>query len=129
MLNFTKRRHADAWREGCRTLFAASLVFAASLFFVFVVGLGTMPAYAADAEVDIDNFSFTPPALTVKAGTAVIFRNRDDIPHSVVGVEGEFHSKALDTDDTFTFTFAKPGTYVYFCGLHPNMKGEIVVTP
>jgi plastocyanin len=70
-------------------------------------------------EVNIDNFTFTPKELTVKAGTAIIF------PHSVVGAEGN----ALDTVDSFSFIFAKPGTYEYFCGLHPQMQGRIVVTP
>jgi plastocyanin len=89
----------------------------------------TLPAVAAGTEVNIDNFAFTPKELTVTAGTAVVFRNRDDIPHTVVGANGEFHSKALDTDDSFSFTFAKAGTYVYFCGLHPQMQGRIIVTP
>jgi len=89
----------------------------------------TLPAVAAGAEVNIDNFAFTPNELTVKAGTAIVFRNDDDIPHSVVGSKGEFHSKALDTGDSFSFAFAKPGTYVYSCGLHPRMQGKITVTP
>jgi plastocyanin len=73
-------------------------------------------------EVNIDNFTFTPKELTVKAGTAIVFRNRDDIPHSVFGAKGAFHSN-------FSFIFAKPGTYEYFCGVHPQMQGRIVVTP
>ena len=83
------------------------LIFATTALGVIL----TVPAVAAGTEVNIDNFAFTPKELTVKAGTTVVFRNRDDIPHSVVGSEGEFHSKALDTDDTFEFTFAKAGTY------------------
>jgi plastocyanin len=78
-------------------------------------------------EVNIDNF--TRQRNTVKAGTAIVFRNRDDIPHRVVGAKGAFHSKALDTDDSFSFIFAKPGTDEYFCGVHPQMQGSIVVTP
>jgi plastocyanin len=89
----------------------------------------TMPAVAADTEVNIDNFAFTPKELTVKTGATIVFRNRDDIPHSVVGTNGEFRSKALDTDDTFSFTFTKAGTYDYSCGLHPQMQGKVVVTP
>jgi plastocyanin len=88
----------------------------------------SFPVRAAKMEVNIDNFTFTPKELTVKAG-AIVFRNRDDIPHSVVGAKGAFHSKALDTDDSFSFIFAKPGTYEYFCGMHPQMQGRIVVTP
>jgi plastocyanin len=103
----------------------------ATLLAACLGAFATSPLVAADAETEvyIDNFAFSPEALTVKAGTVVAFRNRDDIPHSVVGVNQEFHSKALDTDDTFSFTFAKPGTYNYFCGLHPKMTGEIIVTP
>ena len=82
---------------------------------------------AKAAEVKIDNFSFGPQALTVAVGATVRWTNRDDIPHSVVSAEGAFKSKALDTDETFSFTFAKAGTYSYFCGLHPKMTGKVVV--
>ena len=88
-----------------------------------------LPVRAADTAVNIDNFTFSPKELTVKAGTVIVFRNRDDIPHTVNGTKGEFHSKALDTDESFSFTFANPGTYEYFCGLHPQMTGRVVVTP
>ena len=84
-------------------------------------------AWADDADVGIDNFAFTPEALTVKAGTKVTFTNHDDIPHLVVAVDGKYRSKALDTNDKFSFTFDKPGEYAYFCGLHPKMKGKIIV--
>ncbi|HMK89258.1 MAG TPA: cupredoxin family copper-binding protein [Methylocystis sp.] len=87
-------------------------------------------AFAAqDATVAIDNFAFTPATLTVKAGTKVVFVNHDDIPHNVVGEKLKFRSRALDTDESFAFVFDKPGDFVYFCGLHPQMKGEIRVTP
>ncbi len=57
------------------------------------------------------------------------FTNDDDIPHSIVETTGKFHSPALDTEDKFSFTFDKAGSYEYFCGLHPHMKGKVVVTP
>ena len=79
------------------------------------------------AEVQIDNFSFTPEALTVKAGTTITWTNRDDIPHTVVSSDQEFKSKALDTDDKFTASLTKPGSYTYFCSIHPKMTGKIVV--
>ena len=79
--------------------------------------------------MSIENFAFTPQVLQVKAGTTVTFVNHDDIPHSVISETDAFHSHALDTDDKFTFTFAKPGEYAYVCGLHPHMKGKIVVVP
>jgi plastocyanin len=85
------------------------------------------PARAADTEVTIDNFTFAPERVTVKAGTTVTWINRDDIPHTVASTTRLFKSKALDTDDKFSFTFATPGMYEYFCSLHPHMKATIVV--
>jgi amicyanin len=82
---------------------------------------------AAPAEVKIDNFNFTPATLTVPVGTAVTWTNRDDIPHNVVSDDKSIKSKTLDTDEKFTFTFSKPGTYTYFCSIHPKMKGTVVV--
>ena len=82
---------------------------------------------AANAEIKIDNFSFTPSELTVPAGTEVTWTNRDDIPHNVVTEDKSIKSKVLDTNDKFSFTFAKPGTYSYFCSLHPKMKGTVIV--
>jgi plastocyanin len=82
---------------------------------------------AAPAEVKIDNFSFTPASITIPAGTEVTWTNRDDIPHNVVSDDHSIKSKVLDTDEKFTFTFTKPGTYSYFCSLHPKMKGTVVV--
>jgi plastocyanin len=86
-------------------------------------------ARAEDAAVTIDNFTFTPATLTVKAGTRVVWKNEDDIPHTVVSDASPplFRSKALDTDDSYSTVFDKPGTYRYFCGLHPHMQGTIVV--
>ena len=82
---------------------------------------------ASPGEIKIDNFSFTPATLTVQARTKVTWTNRDDIPHTIVSSEQKFKSKALDTDDAYSFTFTEPGTYQYFCGLHPKMVGKIVV--
>jgi len=82
---------------------------------------------AAEMEVGIDNFVYNPQQLTVKAGTTVTWVNRDDIPHTVTSKTGVFRSKALDTDDKFSFTFATAGAFPYFCALHPHMTGTIVV--
>jgi plastocyanin len=79
------------------------------------------------AEVKIDNFSFGPETLTVPAGTTVTWVNRDDIPHTVVSIEGAFKSKVLDTDQKFSFPFNKPGSFPYFCSVHPKMMGKIIV--
>ena len=87
------------------------------------------PDAAAGTIVKIENFTFNPPELTVKPGTKVTWQNADDIPHSVVAESGEFHSKPLDTDETYMMAFADAGEVVYFCGLHPHMKGKIIVKP
>jgi plastocyanin len=78
-------------------------------------------------DVKIDNFSFTPATLTVKAGTQITWTNGDDIPHTVVSDAQSFKSKLLDTDEKFTFTASRPGTYSYFCSIHPKMTGKVVV--
>jgi plastocyanin len=84
---------------------------------------------AAPNQVTIDNFAFSPQTLTVPVGTKVTWINRDDVPHTATStVEPRvFDSKALDTDDKFSFVFTAPGTYPYFCAVHPHMTGEIVV--
>jgi plastocyanin len=82
---------------------------------------------AANAEVKIDNFSFGPQSLTISVGTTVVWTNRDDIPHTVVSTEGVFKSKVRDTDENFSYTFTKAGTYPYFCSVHPKMTGKVVV--
>ena len=85
------------------------------------------PVWADDAAaVKIGNFTFGPQELKVQAGTTVTWTNEDDIPHTVVS-PNNFRSKALDSDGTYSFTFTTPGTYKYFCSLHPHMTGTIVV--
>lgn len=86
-------------------------------------------AEAAETIVKIDNFTFNPPELTVKPGTTVTWENADDIPHTVVENGNKFRSKALDTGDKFSMSFANAGEVSYFCGLHPHMKGKIIVAP
>ena len=82
---------------------------------------------AANAEVKIDNFSFGPQTVTIPVGATVTWTNRDDIPHTVVSTDGVFKSKVRDTDEKFSYTFTKAGTYSYFCSVHPKMTGQIVV--
>src|SRR5215813_4090344 len=79
------------------------------------------------ASVTIDNFVFEPAKLTIKPGTTVTWTNRDDIPHTVASKDRLFKSKAMDTDESYSFTFSTPGEYIYFCSLHPHMTGTIVV--
>ena len=81
----------------------------------------------ASADVKIDNFSFGPQTLAVSVGTTVVWTNRDDIPHTVVSTDGVFKSKVRDTDEKFSYTFTKAGTYPYFCSVHPKMTGKVVV--
>jgi plastocyanin len=83
----------------------------------------------AEVHASIDNFVFKPDTITVRAGTTVVWENDDDIPHTVVALDGAFRSQALDTEDKFSFTFAQAGMFEYFCSLHPRMKGQVVVTP
>jgi plastocyanin len=94
--------------------------------------IGAMLAFGAVAARDanvvtIDNFTFSPKELTVAVGTTVKFINHDDIPHTVVEKSLSFRSKALDTDDAYSYTFATAGSFDYFCGLHPHMVGKIIV--
>jgi plastocyanin len=78
--------------------------------------------------ISIDNFTFSPQQLTVKAGTTVTWTNKDDIPHGIAATGNTFkRSAAMDTDDNYSFTFTTPGTYQYFCYIHPHMTGMIVV--
>jgi len=87
----------------------------------------TASVQAAETEVNIDQFTFYPQRITVKAGTTVTWSNEDDVPHTVASSGKAFKSKALDTRDKFSFTFTTPGTYDYFCSLHPHMTGAVVV--
>lgn len=88
---------------------------------------GAAPA-ATTATVTIGNFTFGPAALVVQPGTTVTWVNADDTPHKVVATDNRaFRSPVMDTDQRFSFTFSQPGTYAYFCSLHPHMTGKIVV--
>jgi plastocyanin len=87
----------------------------------------TAPANTTPVQISIDNFTFSPARLTVKAGQTVTWVNRDDVPHTVVANDRSFKSEALDTDDHYSHAFTATGTYRYFCSIHPHMTGEIVV--
>jgi plastocyanin len=101
--------------------------FAAGVALCWVVCAAT--ALPAETRASIDNFTFKPDIITVPVGTTVVWENDDDIVHTVVSRDGAFRSPALDTEDKFSFTFDKTGTFEYFCGLHPYMKAKIVVAP
>src|SRR5215469_5233289 len=109
--------------------FTTTVVIALALLVVFAFH----PARArsdekpSPTEVRVDNFSFGPETLTVPANSTVTWVNKDDVPHVIASTDGLFKSKALDTDDKYSFTFTKPGTYSYYCSVHPKMVGKIVV--
>ena len=84
-------------------------------------------AQAAQPQIEVKDFMFAPTTLTVNAGEQVTWLNKDDEPHTVVSDTGLFRSGAVDTDETFSFRFAKPGTYHFTCSIHPRMVGTIVV--
>ena len=86
-------------------------------------------ATAGESLVEIDNFVFKPKELTVAVGTKVTWTNKDDVPHTATSADDThtFDSKALDTDDKYSFTFITPGTYKYFCKVHPHMTGVVIV--
>ena len=108
--------------------FTASVIIAIVLL---VAGSPTVKANdepsAANLEVKIDNFVFGPQTITVPIGATVTWTNKDDIPHTSVSTEGVFKSKVLDTDEKFSYTFTKAGTYSYYCTIHPKMTGKVVV--
>jgi len=101
----------------------------ASLALISWLAATTAPSAASPdpAQIVIKDFMFTPRSLTVKAGTSVVWVNRDDEPHTVVSDAGLFRSGAVDTNDTYAFKFDKPGTYRFSCSIHPRMTGTIVV--
>jgi plastocyanin len=105
------------------------LATALAVVLALATGGPTTSAQAADNEVKIDNFTFAPQRITVKAGVTVTWINDDDIPHTIASSSKLFKSKVLDSEDKFSFTFTTPGTYEYFCSLHPHMTGAIVVEP
>ena len=109
-------------KDGLRAFAAGAAMCAAGYVCIAV-------ALPGETRATIDNFTFKPDTLTVRMGTTLVWENEDDIPHSIVEAQGKFRSAALDTGDTFSFTFDKVGAFDYFCGLHPFMKGKIVVTP
>jgi plastocyanin len=117
-------RKQNVWIAGVvmPVLIAMLLLFAGSSS----VKANDQPS-AANVAVKIDNFVFGPQTLTVPVGTTVTWTNSDDIPHTAVSTDGVFKSKVMDTDEKFSYTFTKAGTYSYYCSVHPKMTGQVVV--
>jgi len=113
----------------CISSLGAAVMIAVVLLVAGSFNVAANAPQAATAEVKIDNFTFGPAALTVAVGTTVTWTNRDDIPHTVVSTDDPktFKSKVLDTDEKFSYTFTKAGTFPYFCSIHPKMTGSVVV--
>jgi plastocyanin len=107
----------------------AVLGAAALLAFAGVPPTQSAGEAGAQFAVRIGNFSYSPPMLVVAPGTTVTWTNADDDVHTVVDKERKFKSAALDTNDTFSQTFTAPGEYDYFCSLHPQMVGKVIVKP
>jgi plastocyanin len=109
----------------------ANVVMPVMIAMLLIVGSSHVRASdqpsAANAAVKIDNFVFGPQAITVPVGTTVTWTNSDDIPHTAVSTDGVFKSKVMDTDEKFSYTFTKAGTYSYYCSVHPKMTGQVVV--
>ena len=103
---------------------------AAAILMLAFAPLSVAHAAPAPVTVKIDNFTFDAQTISVPIGTTVTWVNNDDTPHTVVSDDHKsFRSKPLDTDDKFSFTFTTPGTYGYFCSIHPHMTGKVVVKP
>jgi len=112
-------------RAGVPVAFA--LLCAVVLPLASVIRPAHAAAPAAAATVKIGNFNFGPKAIDVPVGATVTWVNEDDAPHTVTAGDGSFRSRTLDTGEQFSFTFAKPGEYGYFCSIHPMMTGKVVV--
>ena len=110
---------------------ASFTAFVITAFVLLVAGSTSLaantPPAPVNAAVNIDNFVFGPQTITVPVGATVTWTNKDDIPHNAASTDGLFKSKVLDTNESFSYTFAKPGTYTYYCTIHPKMTGKIVV--
>ena len=113
--------------RSARSIQNRPIAAAAVVLVIAVIAAG--PAWSAEAQVKISNYAFDPPILTVPAGTTVVWTNQDGDVHVVAEQNGKFRSMALDTGDTFSEAFTAAGTIEYFCAVHPQMTGKIVVTP
>ncbi len=111
----------------CLTVGITTLLLLVSMFALSSKYVRAASPSGTSNEIKIDNFSFTPTTVTVAAGTTVTWTNSDDVPHTIVSDDKIFKSKVLDTNEKFSYTFTKPGTYAYFCSVHPKMTAKIVV--
>ena len=117
------------WNRRALPLAAAMVLVLGAAAYAADPASAPQVAAAEPGAVTINNFEFQPQLMTVAPGTKVTWVNKDEEPHTVLSADGgvTFKSPALDTDDKFTFTFDKPGTYKYFCTIHPRMLGTVIV--
>jgi plastocyanin len=107
---------------------AAAILFVASLATTSgAQAAGPTSRVSGQTQVNIDNYAFKDPTITVTAGTTVVWKNLDDDPHTVTATNGLFDSKGLAQGDTFAYQFTKPGEYAYYCKVHPMMRGTVIV--
>ena len=129
MGRFTPRR--SRWRVGLTAAALLALVVASSPFAAAQNTPAALPGRAVTAaagpEVRIENFQFTPGTITVSVGATVTWTNRDDTLHTVTAADRRFASPGLDPGEVFSYTFADPGSYTYFCSLHPQMTATVIV--
>ena len=102
-----------------------SKLFAFALLIISSTGLH--PADAGDVSVTIKNFDYSPMEMNIAAGTTVVWKNLDGEPHTIASVDGMFRSPALDQNDSYSFTFNRPGVFKYICSIHPKMRATITV--
>jgi len=121
------RPRAMRWRIG-------TLLVTGALCCIGVTLPASMAASASTAkavhtqQVEIRNFAFAPATLTVPAGTRVVWTNQDEEPHVITSAGAQFaSSKGMDTSDSYAVTFSRPGTYAYYCSIHPMMVGTVIV--
>ena len=115
-----------------RTLFVGTVAIALLVAVVAILMLQPTRARSEEVkssptQISVDNFTFAPNTVTVPINSTVTWVNKDDIPHVIASNDGLFKSKALDTDDKYSYTFNKAGTYAYYCSVHPKMVGTILV--
>jgi plastocyanin len=123
-------RKPFAWRTALAGTAALALLVAPASLPAAQAKSPTPPVMVqtvAGPQVSIQNFEFSPAMVEVPAGSTVTWTNNDGELHTVTSSENVFTSPGLDADETFSYTFSTPGTYTYYCKLHPHMTGTIVV--
>ena len=119
MITIASSCSITALTRGVRAILASATLVLAAVSFA-----GTTPA---TLPIDISKFAFEPMEVTVAPGTKIIWTNKDETPHTVTSQDRTFTSKAMDTDDTYEYTFNREGNFDYYCTVHPFMSGIVHV--